>query len=58
MAPGTDERLGSPPRTGMAARHNARYLKLVRKYADIITGQFFGHLHSDTFRVVYNEAGQ
>ncbi|XP_054258449.1 acid sphingomyelinase-like phosphodiesterase 3b [Macrosteles quadrilineatus] len=58
MAPGTDERLGSPSRTSMAPRHNSRYLRLVRRYADIITGQFFGHLHSDTFRVVYNEAGR
>ncbi|KAG8301555.1 Acid sphingomyelinase-like phosphodiesterase 3b [Homalodisca vitripennis] len=58
MAPGTDERLGNPPRPVMSPRHNARYLRLVRRYADIITGQFFGHLHSDTFRVVYNEAGR
>lgn len=31
--------------------HNKKYLKIVRKYADIIVGQFFGHLHADTARV-------
>lgn len=57
MAPGADERQGNPARPSMPAKHNIRYMRLVRKYSDIITGQFFGHLHSDTFRVVYSEAG-
>lgn len=58
MAPGVDERQGTPPRPTMSQFHNARYLQLVRKYADIITGQFFGHLHSDTFRIVYSDTGR
>nr|XP_018905001.1 PREDICTED: acid sphingomyelinase-like phosphodiesterase 3b [Bemisia tabaci]XP_018905002.1 PREDICTED: acid sphingomyelinase-like phosphodiesterase 3b [Bemisia tabaci]XP_018905003.1 PREDICTED: acid sphingomyelinase-like phosphodiesterase 3b [Bemisia tabaci]XP_018905004.1 PREDICTED: acid sphingomyelinase-like phosphodiesterase 3b [Bemisia tabaci]XP_018905005.1 PREDICTED: acid sphingomyelinase-like phosphodiesterase 3b [Bemisia tabaci] len=56
MGPGVDERhpQDSP---GFSERHTRRYLELVRKYSDIIVGQFFGHLHSDTFRIVYNETG-
>lgn len=58
MAPGSDERQGKPPRPVMSPDHNERYIRLVRKYADIITGQFFGHLHSDTFRVIYSDTGK
>ncbi|XP_070160724.1 cyclic GMP-AMP phosphodiesterase SMPDL3A isoform X3 [Polyergus mexicanus] len=39
-------------------RHNIKYLQIVRLYSDIIRGQFFGHWHSDTFRVIYNDMGQ
>ncbi|XP_034178974.2 cyclic GMP-AMP phosphodiesterase SMPDL3A [Osmia lignaria lignaria] len=38
-------------------KHNTRYLRLIRLYSDIIRGQFFGHWHSDTFRVVYSDTG-
>jgi len=38
-------------------RHNAKYLQVVRLYSDIIRGQFFGHWHSDTFRVIYSDTG-
>lgn len=38
-------------------KHNTRYLQLVRLYSDIIRGQFFGHWHSDTFRVIYSDTG-
>ncbi|KAK9875097.1 hypothetical protein WA026_005892 [Henosepilachna vigintioctopunctata] len=62
MAPGSDERQRPPfPSSHLQSfsdYHNRRYLKLVRRYADIIVGQFFGHLHSDTFRVIYNEHGR
>ncbi|XP_075216395.1 cyclic GMP-AMP phosphodiesterase SMPDL3A-like isoform X2 [Lycorma delicatula] len=58
IAPGADERQTIPPRSSLLPKHNERYLQLVRQYADIITGQFFGHLHSDTFRVVYNSEGR
>ncbi|KAG8275990.1 Acid sphingomyelinase-like phosphodiesterase 3b [Homalodisca vitripennis] len=57
IAPGVDERVGSPPKPSMSSYHNTKFLSLIRKYADIITGQFFGHLHSDTFRLVYSELG-
>ena len=57
MGPGADERQPDtiPQFLEKPAR---RYLRLVRKYSDIIVGQFFGHLHSDTFRVVYNDLGK
>ncbi|XP_044756702.1 acid sphingomyelinase-like phosphodiesterase 3b isoform X2 [Coccinella septempunctata] len=61
MAPGCDER----QRTALPGTHsqaftdfnNKKYLELIRKYSELIVGQFFGHLHSDTFRVIYNERG-
>ncbi|XP_021954397.2 acid sphingomyelinase-like phosphodiesterase 3b [Folsomia candida] len=34
---------------------NKRYLRLVRDYHSIIAGQFFGHFHSDSFRVFYEK---
>lgn len=30
------------------------YYQLVANYSNIIRGQFFGHLHKDTFRVYYS----
>lgn len=39
-------------------KHNTKYLQTVRLYSDIIRGQFFGHWHSDTFRVIYNDMGK
>jgi sphingomyelin phosphodiesterase acid-like 3 len=60
MPPGSDERQrGFPPAHSVYTDyHNKKYLELVRRYADIIVGQFFGHLHSDTFRVIYGERGR
>ncbi|XP_024086116.1 acid sphingomyelinase-like phosphodiesterase 3b isoform X2 [Cimex lectularius] len=58
VSPGYDERQGAPPRMGLAKIHNERYHEMVQKYSEVITGQFFGHLHSDTFRLVYNEHGE
>lgn len=53
MGPGPDERQpDTVPQFGETAAR--QYLALVRKYSDIIVGQFFGHLHSDTFRLVYS----
>lgn len=56
MAPGSDERQRAdlpPAHASFTDFHNKRYLKIVRKYSNTIVGQFFGHLHSDTFRLVY-----
>lgn len=61
IPPGVDERLGGHlpfPPNAFQERFNRKYLQLVRKYSDTIMGQFFGHLHSDTFRVIYNEDGK
>ncbi|VTJ55006.1 Hypothetical predicted protein [Marmota monax] len=36
---------------------NEEYLKLVRKHHRVIAGQFFGHHHTDSFRMFYDDAG-
>nr|XP_054754080.1 acid sphingomyelinase-like phosphodiesterase 3b [Lytechinus pictus] len=36
---------------------NVRYLEIIRKYSDVIKGQFFGHHHYDSFRVLYDDTG-
>jgi sphingomyelin phosphodiesterase acid-like 3 len=61
MPPGVDERQNggiSPYHEVFQERFNQRYLRLVRKYSDIIVGQFFGHLHSDSFRIIYSDTGK
>nr|XP_022908691.1 acid sphingomyelinase-like phosphodiesterase 3b [Onthophagus taurus] len=60
MPPGLDERQrGASHHEHLAFtdHNNRKYLKLIRKYSSIIQAQFFGHLHSDSFRVIYNEKG-
>merc|ERR1711974_131469 len=39
-------------------RFNHRYLEFVRQYADLIVGQFFGHQHSDSFRIFRDPKGK
>lgn len=61
IPPGVDERQGGdlpPSQYAYQARFNRKYLHLVKKYSDTIVGQFFGHLHSDSFRIVYNDVGE
>ncbi|KZC14166.1 Acid sphingomyelinase-like phosphodiesterase 3b [Dufourea novaeangliae] len=53
--PGVDDRESGA--VALREIHNTRYLQMVRLYSDIIRGQFFGHWHSDTFRVVYSDTG-
>lgn len=58
IPPGSDERqIGEIPNghTTFSEVNNLRYIRLVRKYSSIIQGQFFGHLHSDSFRIVYDD---
>lgn len=59
MPPGSDERqFGANSNNGhttYSEKNNLRYLRLIRKYSSIIQGQFFGHLHSDSFRIVYDD---
>lgn len=54
--PGVDDRESGA--SMLNERHNTKYLQLIRLYSDIIRGQFFGHWHTDTFRVVYNDNGR
>jgi hypothetical protein len=61
MPPGVDERQNggiSPFHDVFQERFNQRYIRLVQKYSDIIVGQFFGHLHSDSFRIIYSDDGK
>ncbi|XP_006862287.1 PREDICTED: acid sphingomyelinase-like phosphodiesterase 3b [Chrysochloris asiatica] len=36
---------------------NERYLEVVRKHHRVIAGQFFGHHHTDGFRMFYDDTG-
>ncbi|XP_004741629.2 acid sphingomyelinase-like phosphodiesterase 3b [Mustela putorius furo] len=36
---------------------NEEYLKVIRKHHQVIAGQFFGHHHTDSFRMFYDDAG-
>ena len=36
---------------------NVRFLDLLQSYSDVITSTFFGHEHTDSFRVVYSKQG-
>lgn len=61
VPPGSDERQHGTQMNGhttFSEKNNLRYLQLVRKYSSIISGQFFGHLHSDSFRIIYNDHGK
>lgn len=61
MPPGSDERqlgIQMNGHTTFSSENNLRYLQLVRKYSSIISGQFFGHLHSDSFRIIYSDNGK
>ncbi|XP_067644628.1 uncharacterized protein [Eurosta solidaginis] len=61
IPPGSDERhigLQQNGHTTFTETNNKRYLELVRKYSSIIQGQFFGHLHSDSFRIIYDDNGK
>lgn len=39
-------------------KFNRKYLQFIRRYSDIIVGQFFGHQHTDTFRIFKDGAGK
>lgn len=62
IPPGFDERDQAASLSNghqfFSQKNNLRYLDLIRKYSSIIQGQFFGHLHSDSFRIVYNDQGE
>ncbi|XP_004643022.2 acid sphingomyelinase-like phosphodiesterase 3b [Octodon degus] len=36
---------------------NKEYLKVVQKHHGVIAGQFFGHQHTDSFKMFYDDAG-
>ncbi|XP_069752222.1 acid sphingomyelinase-like phosphodiesterase 3b [Narcine bancroftii] len=36
---------------------NKRYVEIIQKYHSVIAGQFFGHHHTDSFRMFYSHSG-
>ncbi|XP_067867711.1 acid sphingomyelinase-like phosphodiesterase 3b isoform X2 [Heterodontus francisci] len=36
---------------------NIRYVEIIQKYHSVIAGQFFGHHHTDSFRMFYGDSG-
>ncbi|KAM7383165.1 hypothetical protein PAMP_002843 [Pampus punctatissimus] len=38
-------------------KFNKKYLELIQKHHSVILGQFFGHHHTDSFRMFYNSEG-
>ncbi|MEQ2299064.1 hypothetical protein AMECASPLE_011693 [Ameca splendens] len=38
-------------------KFNKRYLEIIQKHHSVIIGQFFGHHHTDSFRMFYNTDG-
>uniref|UniRef100_A0A3B3ZKD0 Sphingomyelin phosphodiesterase C-terminal domain-containing protein n=1 Tax=Periophthalmus magnuspinnatus TaxID=409849 RepID=A0A3B3ZKD0_9GOBI len=55
VPPGFFEKKRSKP--WFTAKFNQQYLKLIQKHHAVILGQFFGHHHTDSFRMIYNSDG-
>lgn len=58
--PGVEERhnAGSSSASGggeLTPTANARLVHVIRAFSDVIAGQFYGHRHADTFRLIYSE---
>ncbi|KAM3961013.1 cyclic GMP-AMP phosphodiesterase SMPDL3A [Aphomia sociella] len=58
--PGVEERhnAGSSSAAGggeLTPNANGRLLHVIRTYSDVIVGQFYGHRHADTFRLIYSD---
>ncbi|XP_049793804.1 acid sphingomyelinase-like phosphodiesterase 3a [Schistocerca nitens] len=61
VPPGVDDRMphgSAHPGSSFDSRFTRKYLRLVRQYHDVITGQFFGHLHADSFRIMFDAEGR
>lgn len=55
VPPGVFEKKRSKP--WFRPNFNQRYVKIIQQHSEVIAGQFFGHHHTDTFRMFYNSAG-
>lgn len=55
VPPGLFEKKRSKP--WFRPQFNQRYLDLIKKHHSVISGQFFGHHHTDSFRMFYNDEG-
>ncbi|XP_023118201.1 acid sphingomyelinase-like phosphodiesterase 3b isoform X1 [Amphiprion ocellaris] len=55
VPPGFFEKKRSKP--WFTPKFNKQYLDLIDKHHSVIAGQFFGHHHTDSFRMFYNTEG-
>ncbi|XP_051263706.1 acid sphingomyelinase-like phosphodiesterase 3b [Dicentrarchus labrax] len=55
VPPGFFEKKRSKP--WFTPKFNKLYLDLIQKHHSVILGQFFGHHHTDSFRMFYNSEG-
>ncbi|XP_028280749.1 acid sphingomyelinase-like phosphodiesterase 3b [Parambassis ranga] len=55
VPPGFFEKKRSKP--WFKPKFNQRYLDLIEKHHSVIVGQFFGHHHTDSFRMFYDTKG-
>ncbi|XP_072249961.1 acid sphingomyelinase-like phosphodiesterase 3b [Leuresthes tenuis] len=55
VPPGFFEKKRNKP--WFTSRFNKQYLNLIEKHHSVIIGQFFGHHHTDSFRMFYNSEG-
>lgn len=56
IPPGFFEKKRSKP--WYTPKFNKLYLDLIQKHHSVILGQFFGHHHTDSFRMFYNSGGK
>lgn len=56
VPPGVFEKKRSKP--WYMPKFNKKYLELIQKHHSVILGQFFGHHHTDSFRMFYNSEGK
>lgn len=42
----------------LGAEYNDKYVGVVQRFADIVTAQFFGHQHTDSFRIFKDLQGR
>ncbi|CAL1610330.1 unnamed protein product [Knipowitschia caucasica] len=55
IPPGFFEKKRSKP--WFTAEFNKAYVKLIQKHHAVVLGQFFGHHHTDSFRMMYSSDG-
>ncbi|XP_047454340.1 acid sphingomyelinase-like phosphodiesterase 3b [Mugil cephalus] len=55
VPPGFFEKKRSKP--WFLSKFNRRYIELIEKHHSVIIGQFFGHHHTDSFRMFYSTEG-
>nr|XP_039269632.1 acid sphingomyelinase-like phosphodiesterase 3b [Styela clava] len=57
VPPGYFELAANSPKRWFYPEYNKRFISIIQTYADVISGQFFGHHHSDTFKIFKDGSG-